>query len=282
MSNILQALIRIAENNQANIESITSGNNRMNTMGEGLENYIKYVFADALHEQNETIRKEKINQTFSYTGNKNNPPDMILKGGDAIEVKKIQSVSSNLQLNSSHPKAKLRSDNPKINKACRTCEAWEEKDLIYCIGYIKEKKLMSLWMVYGDCYAAEETTYTKVEQKIKETLSQIDDLEINQDTNELSGIKNVDPLGITYLRIRGMWIIENPSKVYNYLYQTDPSAPFQLIALMRTKKYFSFPNDDRRSIETHKLLSVKDVKIENPNNPAQLVDAKLIMHKVGS
>lgn len=282
MSNILQALVRIAENYQTNIMTITDGNNRINNMGEGLENYIKYVFADALHEEDTTIRKEKINQTFSYTGNKNNPPDMILRGGDAIEVKKIQSASTNLQLNSSHPKAKLHCDNPKINKACRVCEAWEEKDLIYSIGYVKEKKLLSLWMVYGDCYAAEETTYTKVENRIKDTLSQIDDLEVNQDTNELSGIKNVDPLGITYLRIRGMWIIENPSKVYNYLYQTDPDAPFQLIALMRTEKYLSFPNDDRRSIETHKLLVIKDVKIEDPNNPAKLLDAKLITYKVAS
>jgi len=154
MSNILQAFTRIVENYQTNISTVSDGNNRMNNMGEGLENYIKYIFADVLHEKDPKIKKDKINQTFSYTGNKNNPPDMILKGGDAIEVKKTESPFSNLQLNSSHPKAKLHCDNPKISKACKECEIWQEKDLIYTIGYVKEKKLLSLWMVYGDCYAA--------------------------------------------------------------------------------------------------------------------------------
>lgn len=280
MSNTLKAFINIVTNYQTNIQNITDGNNRMNNMGEGLEAYIKNIFADTISETDEKKKLEKISKTFSYTGNKTNPPDMMLWNGDAIEVKKIESSSTSLQLNSSHPKSKLLNTNTKINQACKNCEVWVEKDLIYTIGYIKAKKLNSLWMVYGDCYAADESTYQKVENEITTSLDSLDDLEINHDTNELSGIKNVDPLNITYLRVRGMWIIENPNKVYNYLYEYDKNATFQLICLMKKSKYESFSAEDIVNIEQIENIIIDDVKIKNPNNPANLIDAKLLVFKV--
>ena len=135
-------------------------------------------------------------------------------------------------------------------------------------------------MVYGDCYAADEQTYQKVEEKIRFSVANSDDLEVNLDTNELSGIKNVDPLNITYLRVRGMWIIENPTKVYDYLYSYDKNATFQLIALMRKTKYKTFSSENRLSLEEIEDLEIKDVRIKNPNNPANLIDAKLLIYKV--
>lgn len=280
MSNILKAFINIVNNYQTNIQNITDGNNRMNNMGEGLEAYIKNIFADTINETDEKKKLEKISQTFSYTGNKTNPPDMMLWNGDAIEVKKIESSSSSLQLNSSHPKSKLLNTNEKINHTCKKCEPWVEKDLIYTIGYIRAKKLNSLWMVYGDCYAADKDTYEKVENEITTSIDSLDGLEINHDTNELSGIKNVDPLNITYLRVRGMWIIENPNKVYNYLYEYDKNATFQLVCLMKKSKYESFPTEDITNIEQMENIIIDDVKIKNPNNPANLIDAKLLVFKV--
>ncbi len=279
MANILTALIAIA-NSQKDIENITEGNNRMNAMGESLEEYIKGVFSDTLNMDNSEEKNLKLHRTFSYLGSKNSPPDMILRGGDAIEVKKIQTANANLQLNSSHPKAKLYSDNPKINHACKSCEDWREKDIIYCIGHIKERKLLSLWMVYGDCYAANKETYIKAEIKIKEAIGKIDDLDIVTKTNELAGVKHVDPLGITYLRIRGMWIIQNPSKLYSCLDKIKKEGAFTLFALMRREKYLSFPEDDRRAIESSERFFVDDVKIQDPDNPANLLDAISIVHKV--
>jgi hypothetical protein len=280
LPNILTAFTNIVKSHKTDIETFTSGNNRMNSMGEGLESYIKDIFADTIGEMDEGKKLQKISETFSYTGNKTNPPDMMLKNGDAIEVKKIESESTNLQLNSSHPKSKLLISNPKINQTCRDCEDWSEKDLIYVIGYLKKKKLNSMWMVYGDCYAADEETYAKVEDEIKESINSIGDLEINRDTFELSGVKNVDPLNITYLRVRGMWIIENPSKVFRYLYEYDKDVKFQLIALMKSSKYDSFSNEDKLSLEANKDITIQDVKIKNPNNPANLIDSKLLVFKV--
>jgi len=280
MSNILTAIKAIVEYTDLAIQNITDGNNRMNNMGEGLEIYVKNAFADILTETDETNKIERISETFSYTGNKTNPPDMMLSDGDAIEVKKIESVNTSLQLNSSHPKSKLLRTNSKINNACKECENWTEKDLIYSIGYVKKKQLRSLWMVYGDCYAAENDTYQKVENQIKDSINVLNDLEINKSTNELSGIKNVDPLNITYLRVRGMWIIENPNKVYKYIYDYDTTAKFQLIVLMRRSKYKSFSVEDKNSLQQIDNIEIKDVIIKNPNNPANLIDAKLIVFKV--
>ncbi len=280
MANILTAIKSIVDFTDLDIKNITDGNNRMNNMGEGLEAYIKNAFANTLVSMNETERLKEINKAFSYTGNKNNPPDMMLKRGDAIEVKKIESPKSNLQLNSSHPKSKLLLSNTKINNACKSCENWKEKDLIYSIGHVKSKQLHSLWMVYGDCYAADDETYEKVESSIKESISLVDSLEINDTTNELSGIKNVDPLNITYLRVRGMWIIENPSKVFDYVYSHDLKVKFQMITLMKKSKFESFSSNDRNQLKNLKNLTISDVKIKNPNNPADLIDATLIVYKV--
>jgi len=51
---------------------------------------------------------------------------------------------------------------------------------------------------------------------------------------------------------------------------------------MKREKYLSFPEKDRHLIEQHKRLKLENVKISNPNNPADLIDAILIIFKVES
>ncbi len=77
MSNIPKAFQNIVNNNQINIQNITNGSNRANNMGDGLEEFIKNIFAKTVNETNEQTRLEKFSQTYSYSGNKNNPPDLI-------------------------------------------------------------------------------------------------------------------------------------------------------------------------------------------------------------
>ena len=103
------------------------------------------------------------NKHFSYLGNQNNPPDLIITNGDAIEIKKTESNSGNIALNSSFPKEELYKNSPMITKACRDCEPrWEEKDICYIIGSVdKDKFLKGLWFIYGNCYCANSETYTK-------------------------------------------------------------------------------------------------------------------------
>ena len=64
----------------------------------------------------------------------------MLRNGDAIEVKKIESLSSALALNSSYPKHKLYCNSSMISTACREAEQWSEKDMIYAVGVVEKNK----------------------------------------------------------------------------------------------------------------------------------------------
>lgn len=283
MTNILSAFRTIISNYQTNVQHVTNGSNRANNMGDGLEAFIKDAFANTFNETNEQTKLEVFSRVYSYSGNKNNPPDLILQNSDAIEIKKLESASTAIALNSSYPKAKLFSNSTMITTACRTCEAWSEKDMLYAIGNVPKttNQLKSLWLVYGDCFCADKEVYERIQQTISSGITSIPNVEFTQ-TNELGKIKKVDPLGVTDLRIRGMWHIENPTKIFNYLYHYDETATFQLICLMKKEKYEALPLEDRNAIENLSNLHVtlSDIRIKNPNNPIQLMDGKLLVFKV--
>ncbi len=158
MSNLLKAIKSIVDNPIIKVKDFYSGRNRANSVGEALENYVKDIFANSF-ELPEVERLEKFNEVFSYLGNQNNPPDIILRNGDAIETKKVQSPTSALALNSSYPKAKLFADSSMLTKACKTCEEWVEKDIIYIVGYTTDSDIKYLWFVYGYCFSQKRNVY---------------------------------------------------------------------------------------------------------------------------
>lgn len=283
MSNVLTAFRTIVNNYQMDIKQVSNGSNRANNMGDGLEEYIKNAFAGTINETDEQSKLEKFSQIYSYSGNKNNPPDLILKNSDAIEIKKLESHSTTIALNSSYPKSKLYANSTMITTACRTCETWAQKDMLYVIGNVAKNtnQLKSLWFVYGDCFCADKEIYERIKDTISSGITSIPDVEFT-DTNELGKVKKVDPLGITDLRIRGMWHIENPMKIFDYIYQYDASKNFQLICLMKKEKYESMPLVDRQMIESlgNANVSVSDVRIKNPNNPVLLVDGKILVFQI--
>lgn len=284
MSNILKAFINTINSYQSNVSTLTNGNNRANNMGAGLEEFIKDIFAGTINETNEQNRLTKFSKTYSYSGNKNNPPDLILSNSDAIEIKKLESHNTAIALNSSYPKAKLFSNSSMITTTCRACELnWTVKDMLYVIGNVPKNtnSLKSLWLVYGDCFCADKEVYERIKDTISTGITTIPNVEFTE-TNELGKVKKVDPLGITDLRIRGMWHIENPTKIFNYLYSYDETKSFQLICLIKKEKYESMPLADRQIIENlhNPNVSVNDVKIKNPNNPIQLMDGKILVFKI--
>lgn len=276
MTNILEAIYNIVNHKNFAIREFYSGRNRANSMGEALENYIKDAFADTFDSDDEQNRLKTYNQEFSWLGSQNNPPDIMIKGGDAIEVKKTQSANSSLALNSSYPKTDLRHTSPMITSECRDCEEWTVKDLIYCVGHTSDTNIKSLWMVYGSSYAAKHETYQRIKTTISDGIKTIPDV-VFADTKELGRVNQVDPLGITNLRIRGMWQIENPRKVFNYLHEPTDKE-FELVCIIPLEKYNSFPNESKSKLEgiTEKGFSIEDKQIKNPNNPAKLMDCKLI------
>ena len=166
MSNILDAIVNLVNNPVVHLREYYHGRNRANNVGDALEEYVKDMFAGTFG-VDEKERIEKISETFSYLGNNSNPPDAMLKNGDAIEVKKIESFGSALALNSSYPKHSLKSSSPMISKACRNAEKWLEKDIIYIVGIVDKSNnnLCQLCMVYGRNYCADEDCYSRIKTK---------------------------------------------------------------------------------------------------------------------
>jgi len=273
-TNILKALANLQKVKGFSLPEIYSGSNRINNMGIALEYFVKDAFCDSHMLKNLADKDKAYSKLLSYIGNANNPPDFIVRGGDAVEVKKIQSSKSGLALNSSCPKNRLYLDDPLITEACRQCEEWDEKDIIYTVGVVADGSINLLWFVYGDCYAADRKVYESARNKIISGIQGINSIEFSE-TRELGRVNKVDPLGITYLRVRGMWGIENPTKVFSYLNFKQESTP-SILALMRKQKFDSFPENDRAILEKLSNVQLSEVEIKDPNNPAKFIKAKAI------
>ncbi len=278
-NNILRAILNIVSYRNNDLKSYASKSlNRINAVGEQLEFYIKDAIASSFKLLQDK-KEEEYSKVFSWLGNQNHPPDIIIKNSDAFEIKKIESLKSALALNSSPPKNKLLADDIRITADCKRCDGgnWKEKELFYVIGNAKGGIVNYLFFVHGTCYAAEHKVYEKVHEPIKKEVdSVLDSLGLEKGkTVELGKVKRVDPLGITELRIRGMWSIENPINVFKDLCKLEENK-FHLFAILRKEKYLSYPKEDINEIESNKDISIKDVKIKDPNNPAKLLEAKLI------
>ena len=281
MTNILEAINNIINQSQFNVTNLFSGKNRINNVGEGLENFIKNAFANTFTEENEMLRLQNFSEIYSWLGNQNHPPDLMLKNGDAFEVKKMEALNSEIQLNSSHPKAKLFKTSSLLNFHCKNCELWEEKNFYYIIGHIPKGKnvLSSIWFIDGSLYAADEEVYTNIKNSISDVLENSNEFDFSE-TNEIGRINYVDPLKITNLRIRGMWLLQPPYKVFDYLELYDYNANFQSIALIANENYFNYSEENRKLIENNSNISITEVYVKNPNNPIQLIESKLIIFKL--
>ena len=275
-TNILKGIINLIDNNLYSLKKYKTMTYkiRINNTGEALENLIKEMLLNSFN-LNEAEKIQKQSEYFSYLGNQNNPPDLIIRNGDAFEIKKIESNEGSIALNSSFPKDKLYRNSNMITSACRNAEEnWEEKDICYVIGCIdKDENMRSLWFIYGTCYAAKPEIYDIIKKKITNSIQDLG-IELSE-TNEIAKIKKVDPLGITDLRVRGMWGIKHPSKVFEYV--TKKTMKANLKVLMLAEKYNSFDEGER--VEINKRAKVGEVKIHDPNNPANLLNAILIEYE---
>ncbi len=279
-NNIIKAITNIVNFGNYDLKDYASKSHiRINAVGEQLEFFVKDSIANSFEIEKEK-KEEGYSKVFSWFGNQNHPPDMIIKNSDAFEIKKIESQKSSLALNSSPPKDKLLASDVRITKDCRNCEAneWKEKELFYVIGHTKSSKLKYIFFIHGTCYSAKHEVYHKVHDPIKsEVDSVLDSLGLEKGkTIEIGKVKRVDPLGITELRIRGMWQIQNPLKVYEESCNISDKEKFHLFALLRKEKYESFPKKDTGELENNPKIDVKDIKIKDPNNPSKLIESKLI------
>lgn len=282
--NIIDAIITVIQQTDYKLVKYTSSEmsvNKMNAKGSTLEEFVQNMFADTFGVTDQAKRMSAISDTFSYLGNDSNPPDGMLKGGnmgDAIEVKKTDTFGE-IQFNSSYPKTKLLSTSTMITNDCRNCEEWTERDMLYVVGQVKNKSVKTLCMVYGMDYCANDSVYEELKESVSDGIRNIPNIQW-ADTKELGRVKKVDPFGITTLRVRPMWLITHPIRVFDYIYTPDKNKDFNLMVLINDDKIKQFDNFEKL-VDISKSLSsleIKDVKIMNPNNPEELRGAKLIIY----
>lgn len=276
MTSLLNALMHIkkyGDNDLRVIVAVTNPNQpRVNREGTRFDAYIKDALCNSFSIKDPVKKMQKYIAAFSYFDHQNNPPDIIIRQGDAIEVKKVEKPGGKIALNSSYPKHKLYSNSTLITEECRTCEDWNEKDIIYCVGNVISEKVRRIIFVYGDCYAAKPEVYEKI---IRSVIESHENLQVTtQETRELGRINEVDPLRISDLRIRGMWQIEPPSKVFSEFVTFDLTKKLTVYAIMRKAKFESFDRADIAAIK--KDMKVQDIKIKDPNDPQKMIECKLV------
>lgn len=275
MTNILEALINIVENKDYEITEYTKGGNRAQNMGEALEEYIFDAFSNSFEIEDSDERTAEHQKTFSFLGSKNKIPDAILKNGDALEVKKATSESS-IQLNSSYPKHTLKATDTRIKASALTCEdkLWEEKEMLYCFGYIPSggKHLKSIWFVYGRILCDLQEVYEEIINNIKGNL---DD---DYDGNELGGASGVDSLKITTLRVRGMWVIKHPQKIFSNLIKDWGNNDFEVKALIPKNIFDNFPQSSKDRLN-ESVLNIEEIEATDPTNRAKTIDCVFIYYK---
>lgn len=299
MSNIINAIVNIINNRLAFNGAQNGGGNRMNANGASLEGFVKDAFANTFGSLGGNQRW--VNTCFSYLGSANYPPDMILIGGDAIEVKQEKNLGQ-LQLNSSCPINKLYRNNPKISDRVRFCDGgnWQSKDILYVIGTEPRAQYgpKKIWMIYGDCLSPNEQVFRTLEREIKTTVEAIPNYNWVQ-TNELAKAQNVDPLGTADLRVRAMWMLNHPNGLFqhyvslcvqqnggNYanpqIFTYNKNASFQMYALMTLSKFNSLPQADIQDLLNRRgnNLLIENVEIADPDNPAVALNCKLICYSI--
>jgi hypothetical protein len=242
-----------------------------------------------------------VNTCFSHLGSANYPPDMILIGGDAIEVKQEKTLGQ-LQLNSSCPIDKLYHNNPKISDKVKACDGgnWQSKDILYVIGTEPQAQFgpKKIWMIYGDCLSPNEQVFRTLEQEIKTAVQSSPNYNWAP-TNELAKAQDVDPLGTADLRVRAMWMLDHPNVLFQYcvssciqqnggnyanpqIFAYNKNISFQMYVLMKSSKFNSLPQADRENIINIRgnNLLLEDVKIADPDNPAVGMNCKLICYSI--
>jgi hypothetical protein len=280
MTNILEAISNLTNIENFDFKEIVIGNNRAISMGAGLEEFVKNSFANTLDDNIDSNTKKDIHhKLFSFGGSKNKTPDLMIRNGEAFEIKKTESLSTEIQLNSSYPKNKLFATSPLVDSHCIKCEDWNERDFSYIFGYTPKGKnyISSLWFIDGEVYAADEDNYLTLKNRLSNILEESNQFNL-EITKEIGKINGVDPLGITSLRIRGMWLIKHPFKVFSEFHGYDSKNKFQVISILSTRKYNSYPKSSIDKIESNCKVKITDIKVVNPNNTVSLIDSKLIKY----
>ena len=74
-TNVLKALLNLRELKSFSLPSFYTSSNRINSVGDALEYFVKDIFCDSLGIENIADKEKEYAKYLSYLGNANNPPD---------------------------------------------------------------------------------------------------------------------------------------------------------------------------------------------------------------
>lgn len=273
-------------------KSLSSGGlNRAQAQGAHLEDIVKDILCGVAPDDAQG-RETVLIKFLAFQGAANNPPDAMFRGGnsgDAFEVKKSEKKSSgSLDLNSSHPYSHLTSDLSRIAREARECEVWNKRDIHYVMGNVLTSQTTNnwIWIVQGNIFAADLQSYRDFESDIKSHIEEAiiaNALEPGL-TNELGRINGVDLRENTDLRIRPMWGITSPMRLFKDLPGIVESDSDGLVVhcLIRKSKWESLlinkPAEFQEFWSKSQLpvMSISDVTVPDPDDLKKVLEVKLI------
>jgi len=278
-TNVLVALRNILDRNSCILTPIFRSNGQPNAAGDSLEYFIKDMFCTGASQYQYEHEKLKVyNQYLSWTGNSTNFPDFIIIGGAGVEPKKLNNQSySTLALNSSYPKDYIYPDSQNLPKNINEAP-WTKKNVIYVAGNLNTdtNKLISLWFVYGNTMVADKEVYLKLIEDIRVAIKSTNATLMK--SQELARAKGIDPLKASNLRVRGMYELEHPHKVFgNYTTRDDiPKDASKIYIIMLKSDYENLEDKPDFSLQINSgQLKITEINIPDPNDPKKTLVALL-------
>lgn len=288
--NTLTAYYNILAHNSSKLPPIISRKGgSSNSQGDYFEFFIKDIYCkESLQYPYKEEKENKYLEYFSWTGDASHFPDMIIRGGEGIETKKMNSDSKSIALNSSYPKDYLYMDTQNIPKEMTEDNPhWNKKHIVYAVATVpkningiqnEDQKCSKIWLAFGNTFVADRLVYLNLINGIKLGAESSNPTAEFKPSKEIGRIKNVDPQQRTTLRLRGMWELASPSYLFEKFLKPDfaPQGSSQVNMVILTR---DFENTDRKpdfsEFINNERLIIHEVEIPDPNNPANVLKAKI-------
>lgn len=277
MPDVLTAIADIIKYRVFTLPHAGAGHTNVNGPGMSFEMYCKDRLV-GLEPGDDVKRESMYRRHLAYQGAKNHPPDAMYRGGndgDAFEFKKREGhAASDIPLNSSWPKDRLTVDSHGVLDDCRKCESWSERNLFYVCGGVPKgtSRLKWIWLCDARLMSAEAAVYERLREHLRTGIAGIRATRF-ADTKELGRVTNIDPRNSTSLRMRGMWNIAGPGKMFKDVPGVSMGGGPNLHALIRRERWLSYPAASRSRLERMRGsggTTIGEVRVPNPNGGAPI------------